>query len=681
MNHERILHVSLQQVAASSSSIHLPWENNSLTALTLGTLQPHAWLSMPTVPGPFPVVQGPKRKDQLAYFGPVVSKRKRTQGVALDKEPDDRRSVVLSKWLSVIKANLHESQIGLQFLKLHDSPNAAEEIFCILRDVAASKSTATLEVRVNSLLMYWKWFRKFAPSDLMAFPVQGEFLYQYFRELDNVKNAAARAASMLQAVNFSAHVFGLKDMGCTSLRCVGSAHRQFLRKRMLKSKDVLTMNMCYCLEVAAKCILDPGLRAAAGACCICLHGRLRSSDVNRLAFADAEVVVVEGKVVKGFIESATVKSKTSKSKEKQTAFSPVVIPAIGVSGLYWWPAFLRARHELGMDEIPCFDDQQDGNWHEQACVMPSLCQLARGVVTPMDSNELSILLRWILGQFGFTDDELKNIASHSLKATWLTAAGKFNVPVEMRQLLGYHVLRRESSVLNYNRDNMAGPIDCLWDLVKRVRRGLFVPDAQRALRRVKKELAVHLDVCVCSHLSCDSDGLVEVCRRMSFNEAVAAKFTAQVILGKQTAQTLSTETELQTDELNTAEDLVLVADDTSALSSDEEDALSLNSETSQLPDDLEVCFPLDEELLLTLAAEVGGDVEQFNAEATSRIKCIPKCACLDMVYRHVSRKTVHFGHVSQADVLACGRRLTVHQCVAQGDHADLWPKCKDCFGL
>ena len=119
MNHERILDVSLQQVAASSSSIYLPWENNSLTSLTLGTMHPHAWLSLPTVPGPFPIVQGPKRKDQLAYFGPVVSKRKRTQGVALDKEPDDRRSVVLSKWLSVIEANLHESQIALQFLRLH----------------------------------------------------------------------------------------------------------------------------------------------------------------------------------------------------------------------------------------------------------------------------------------------------------------------------------------------------------------------------------------------------------------------------------------------------------------------------------------------------------------------------------------------------------------------------------
>ena len=194
MNQERILHVSLQQVAASSSSIYLPWENNSLTSLTLGTMHPHAWLSLPTVPGPFPVVQGPKRKDQLAYFGPVVSKRKRTQGVALDKEPDDRRSVVLSKWLSVIEANLRESQIGLQFLKLHDSPNAAEEIFCILRDVAASKSTATLEVRVNSLLMYWKWFRKFAPSDLMAFPVQEEFLYQYFKELDNVKKRCRKSS-------------------------------------------------------------------------------------------------------------------------------------------------------------------------------------------------------------------------------------------------------------------------------------------------------------------------------------------------------------------------------------------------------------------------------------------------------------------------------------------------------
>jgi hypothetical protein len=80
---------------------------------------------------------------------------------------------------------------------------------------------------------------------------------------------------------------------------------------------------------------------------------------------------------------------------------------------------------------------------------------------------------------------LDNIGSHSLKATLLMACGKYPLPVEDRQLLGYHGLRRESSVLKYHRDNLAGPIEKLWTVLKSIRAGRFLPVAVRSERHRK----------------------------------------------------------------------------------------------------------------------------------------------------------------------------------------------------
>ena len=65
----------------------------------------------------------------------------------------------------------------------------------------------------------------------------------------------------------------------------------------------------------------------------------------------------------------------------------------------------------------------------------------------------------------------------------------------------------------------------------------------------------------------------------------------------------------------------------------------------------------------------------------------PSCDCRaanvnanpDMVFRHNTRKTVHYGHMNDDAVLACGRPLSENYVQIVVDPGDLWPKCKDCF--
>ena len=88
---------------------------------------------------------------------------------------------------------------------------------------------------------------------------------------------------------------------------------------------------------------------------------------------------------------------------------------------------------------------------------------------------------------GFPSAEVARIASHSMKTTWLTTLGKADVLSRDRQLLGYHLLKSESSVLNYNHDSLAGPVAKFEKVLAKVRSGRFLPDLSRGHRWSKPE--------------------------------------------------------------------------------------------------------------------------------------------------------------------------------------------------
>ena len=101
---------------------------------------------------------------------------------------------------------------------------------------------------------------------------------------------------------------------------------------------------------------------------------------------------------------------------------------------------------------------------------------------PISADELTGAIHRLLHTAGFSELDTRNLASHSMKATWLTATGKAGVDLHTRQLLGFHVPKGESSALNYCRDNLAKPMEILASAFVAVKAGEFLPDADRAGR-------------------------------------------------------------------------------------------------------------------------------------------------------------------------------------------------------
>ena len=103
-----------------------------------------------------------------------------------------------------------------------------------------------------------------------------------------------------------------------------------------------------------------------------------------------------------------------------------------------------------------------------------------------------------------------------------------------------------------------------------------------------------------------------------------------------------------------------------------EDMLTTSSSSeSEKPDDGFRSGSDDDDARLGLAGRVFSivaDCRAANLNANS-----------EMVFRHKTRKTVHYGHMHDDAVLACGRPQSENYVQIVVDPGDLWPKCKDCF--
>ena len=89
------------------------------------------------------------------------------------------------------------------------------------------------------------------------------------------------------------------------------------------------------------------------------------------------------------------------------------MPAYGVLAKPWLGEFLNTRRELSLREVPPLESMaQDFSF----TIMPGYATCGCEVEKAMGSEELTERLRAILAK-GIPADELKHVASHSLKAT------------------------------------------------------------------------------------------------------------------------------------------------------------------------------------------------------------------------------------------------------------------------
>lgn len=283
---------------------------------------------------------------------------------------------------------------------------------------------------------------------------------------------------------------------------------------------------------------------------------------------------------------------------------------------------------------------------------------------------------WILEQFSFPSGVLDNMRSHSMKVTMLTACGKWPLPLEDRQLLGYHVLKKDSSVLNHNRDNLAGPIQGFVHVLRAMRAGTFMPDAPRDKRHVEKEQAIVVVKQLEQTVSLSSNDIVAICKQRSASEAQSGEAVAGPAVVNDTSP-LQPGQALIAYEPEAASPTTDNAADTDSESDDEISLASESDGDSPAPGG-NVNPPSDSEEIEALADEVSGDLDRRKEKG--RVKDVPADANVQEFFRHVKRRTVHYGNIRDSALLGCCKpELTHHVQVEDGEN--LHPKCKDCFGL
>ena len=138
-------------------------------------------------------------------------------------------------------------------------------------------------VGAGSMALFCRWFESRFP-DKHPFPVREDVVYEYFSELRSSQASASRADTFVSTLNFSAEVFGLQGAAdaAASIRVKGAALDMFLSKRPRRRAPEIQPIMIAALEIAACVEQDPYLRAIAGFCFMCVFGRMRVSDVNRM---------------------------------------------------------------------------------------------------------------------------------------------------------------------------------------------------------------------------------------------------------------------------------------------------------------------------------------------------------------------------------------------------------------
>jgi hypothetical protein len=86
----------------------------------------------------------------------------------------------------------------------------------------------------------------------------------------------------------------------------------------------------------------------------------------------------------------------------------------------------------------------------------------------------------ILVAGGLKADSVRDLRTHSCRATLLSWAAKFGIKAGHRRLLGYHAKPKDQAMLEYSRDSLAAPLRELCAMLDEVANGSFVPDSTRS---------------------------------------------------------------------------------------------------------------------------------------------------------------------------------------------------------
>ena len=337
-------------------------------------------------------------------------------------------------------------------------------VWQVVRDAFANKSTATLKSRSASLLAFGRW-KKTAMDEPSSgiFPVTEELAYDYLHDLRRMNAAPSKGKRVLEALGFSKGLLGADvDSVLNSARVRGAAVAG--QWNAVKKKAPLTVEQLLVLERLA--MFGHGQQAIfSGYICFLVHCRLRWSDGQHCI----KEPVIDLDSGKGFIEAALYHHKTAfKRRTNVMRLLPVAGVIPGISGYDWASCWLQKRADLGlrasMSQPTMPAPLANGGWSKH----------------PLSSSEASLWLRETLQPW--TSGPVKDIATHSAKATILSWMSKANIEISLRRLAGYHVQPGDKSALEYSRDAAAPVLRQIEALFIAIRADAFRPDVSRAKR-------------------------------------------------------------------------------------------------------------------------------------------------------------------------------------------------------
>ena len=450
------------------SNLKQPWERGPLAGIfdsKLAWAKQSSKFGLPSI-GAMETLTSTSRvaKEPALPSSSTTFAHQRVRQMRLNKTDDDVRRKSLDRVSTMILMDSNATNVGRSLITFAGSLVTDTEIVNSISDVFGPKSTGTILKRTNAMWRFAQWLHK----QFLGSPfIQPEpVVYRYVSFLKESGAGPTTASHFLEALRFFNGLLGFAVTKVTevlSARVKGSAHVQYVAKRIRKPAEVLTQQEVTELEDIALTSDNPQHVILAGHFLFCIFAAARWHDSMYVC----STAVSNYKGV-WLIEAETSKHKTSTTKQMQTELLPFTALGRAFNIKAWAEPWMAARESEGLNGPPFLP-----SWSETA-----------GVWTEhrMTSAEASSWLRELLAPTsGF--DRAAKLTIHGLKATLISWAAKsLTFSPEELTALGHHVSKAHRSSMIYSRDNQIALAVKVHNMLARMRAGYFQPDLPRVVR-------------------------------------------------------------------------------------------------------------------------------------------------------------------------------------------------------
>ena len=395
----------------------------------------------------------------------IATKKRRMMDVTIQDFDDRKLDEALRTWRGLVGEMGESSGLFNQIMSCENG-KVADRSFNF---AFFGKPASTLAERACSLRLYVRWAHA---SGFKAFPLSEDVVFKYLDDLLMEGAPPTRAQSFTEALNFAKGYVGLQGVhdALSSRRVHGAVLASYARKDVRKQRSPLTKAEVVSLELFMTDDTSPDKERdgiLAGFVLFCLYTRTRVGDACRIG---VELTVDLRPDGSGYINSGMLEHKTS-SRVRAKISLPVGGAAVGVGGSSWASHWLALRARAGLNAAT------DG------CLMPAPGYDGSWSRKRITTHDTTVWLREILRVIsGMEPARASSIGSHSLKATLLSWAAKFGIAPAARRKLGGHVKPKDVTLTTYSRDELAGPLRDLDQVLAAVRSGEFDPDSTRSGR-------------------------------------------------------------------------------------------------------------------------------------------------------------------------------------------------------